>query len=104
MNTNPLDTKSLETGVIGSILIDTIHSIPVVMDQLGASDFGDPVLRHIFEAIWQLYTELQPIDPVTVAARAGAAMRSTVLPGKNLPFRGRGMTSRTSSTVKRRPR
>lgn len=73
MNTNPLDTKSLETGVIGSILIDPKPSIPVVMDQLGASDFGDPVLRHIFEAIWQLYTEMQPVDPVTVAARAGAA-------------------------------
>ena len=73
MNTNPLDTRTLETGVLGSILIDPERSIPVVMDKVTSLDFGDPVLRHIWDAIWDLYTSLEPIDPVTVSARAGAA-------------------------------
>lgn len=73
MNTNPLDTRTLEAGVIGSILIDPERCVPLIMDKITAQDFGDPSLRHIWEAIWSLYTELQPIDAVTVAARCGAA-------------------------------
>lgn len=67
------NTASLEASVIGSILIDPEPVVPLAVTQVFPSDFSDPVLRHIFEAIWDLYTELAPIDAVTVAARAGAA-------------------------------
>ena len=67
------DTASLEASVIGSVLIDPEPVVPLVVTQVTAADFSDAVLRHIFEAIWNLYIELAPIDAVTVAARAGAA-------------------------------
>ena len=78
MNTNPLDTKTLETAVLGAILIDPKFAVPLVMDKLSPDDFGNPVLQHIWEAIFDLYTNLEPIDPVTVVARAGAAYETRI--------------------------
>ena len=72
------DTRSLEASVIGSILIDPEPVTPLVVSQITASDFSDPVLRHIYEAIWTLYTGLRPVDAVTVAAEAGGAYDGTI--------------------------
>ncbi len=72
------DTYSLQASVLGSILIDPEPVVPLVLPNLDASDFTDPVLRHLYEAVVELYTALQPIDAVTVAAQAGSAYEDKI--------------------------
>lgn len=72
------DSWSLEASVLGSLLIDPEPVAPLILKELAAEDFQDPVLRHIFEAAWALYTRMEPVDAVTVVHEAGAAYEDTV--------------------------
>jgi len=57
-----------ERTVIGALLMDP-DAIIKVTDFLIPSDFYDPVLREIFNVMYQLYQEHEPIDFVTVTAK-----------------------------------
>ncbi|MFA7681587.1 MAG: replicative DNA helicase [Candidatus Peribacteraceae bacterium] len=58
----------VERTVIGALLMDP-DAIIRVTDFLTPGDFYDPVHREIFEAMYMLYQEHEPIDFVTVASR-----------------------------------
>ena len=77
-NERQSDSWSLEASVLGSLLIDPEPVAPLILKELAAEDFQDPVLRHIFEAAWALYTRMDPVDAVTVVHEAGAAYEDTV--------------------------
>ncbi|HAI98503.1 TPA: replicative DNA helicase [Candidatus Peribacteria bacterium] len=57
-----------ERTVIGALLIDP-DAIIRVCDFLRPEDFYDPTLRQIFEAIFALYQQHEPIDFVTVSSK-----------------------------------
>lgn len=59
-----------EVSVIGALLIDPENVLPMLLDTLRPEDFGEPTLRHLFEAAQALYLAKKPVDPVTIGAEA----------------------------------
>jgi len=57
-----------EKTVLGALLLDP-EAIVKVSDLLTPEDFYDPTYRLIFQAIYALYQEHEPIDFVTVSSR-----------------------------------
>lgn len=57
-----------ERTVIGALLMDP-EAIIKVSDFLRAEDFYDPAHKDIYQAIFELYNQHQPIDFVTVSAK-----------------------------------
>ncbi len=66
-----LNFPSAEASVIGALLIDPDPVAPRVMQQLRPEDFGDPTLRHLFEAARELYLAHKPIGAGTLGKFAG---------------------------------
>lgn len=64
----PPHSREAERTVIGALLLDP-EAIIKVSDFLKPEDFYDPVHRTVFEAMFGLYMEHQPIDFVTVSNR-----------------------------------
>lgn len=67
-----------QSAVLGSLLIDPEHVAGLVFSTARAEHFGDPAMRHVFEAARGLWQERQPVDPVTVLSAAGGAYRQLV--------------------------
>jgi len=65
-----MTAPSAEESVIGSLLIDD-RCAGEIMARLRPEDFRDNIMRRLYEAARSLYLEQLPIDPVTVASRAG---------------------------------
>jgi replicative DNA helicase len=57
-----------ERTVLGALLLDP-EAIVKVSDLLTPADFYDPMHRMIYEAIYGLYTQHEPIDFVTVSSK-----------------------------------
>ena len=60
-----------QTAVIGALLLDPEHTAGMIFAQARPEHFGDPSLRHVFEAARDLWNERRPVDPVTVLAASG---------------------------------
>ena len=60
-----------QTAVIGALLLDPEHTAGMIFAQARPEHFGDPSLRHVFEAARELWNERRPVDPVTVLAASG---------------------------------
>ncbi|PIR48817.1 replicative DNA helicase [Candidatus Peregrinibacteria bacterium CG10_big_fil_rev_8_21_14_0_10_55_24] len=67
VETQPHSTEA-ERTVIGALLMDP-DAILKVTDFLTPDDFYDPVLRDIFQVMFVLYQEHEPIDFVTVSSK-----------------------------------
>ena len=57
--------------VLGALMISPDEVSGMVFQEAVPAMFGDPAMRHIFEASRELFNEGRPIDPMTVVARAG---------------------------------
>ena len=57
--------------MIGALLLDPEHTAGMIFAQARSEHFGDPSLRHVFEAARRLWNERRPVDPVTVLGAAG---------------------------------
>ncbi len=57
-----------ERTVLGALLLDP-EAIIKVSDLLKPEDFYDPTHRLVYQAIWELYQDHEPIDFVTVSAK-----------------------------------
>lgn len=66
-----------EQAVVGSLLID-VRTVPVLMQDLTPDDFRDSTLRHVFEAVRELFLEQIPVDPVTVRDRLGGSYETVL--------------------------
>lgn len=64
----PPHSPEAERTVLGALLLDP-DAIVKVSDFLRAEDFYDPTHKQIFEAIFHLYANHEPIDFVTVSSR-----------------------------------
>ena len=60
-----------QRAVIGSLLIDPAKTAGLVFAQARPEHFGDPALRHVFEAAHGIWSAQKPVDAVTVLAAAG---------------------------------
>ena len=58
----------LEEAVLGAMMIDKI-GVNEVIDILQPDAFYKDAHKHIFEAIFQLFVDSQPIDLLTVSAQ-----------------------------------
>lgn len=65
IETQPHSTDA-ERTVLGALLLDP-DAIVKVSDFLASEDFYDPVHRQIFQAVFDLYQQHEPIDFVTVS-------------------------------------
>jgi len=64
----PPQALDLEEAVLGAMMIDK-KGVDEVIDILQPDAFYKDAHRHIFEAIFQLFTDSQPIDLLTVSAQ-----------------------------------
>jgi len=64
----PPQATELEEAVLGAMMIDK-KGVDEVIDILAADAFYKDAHKHIFEAIFQLFTDSQPIDLLTVSAQ-----------------------------------
>ena len=69
--------KAAQMSVIGALLIWPDDLSGKIFHSAMASYFGEPALRHLFEAAHGLWIEQKPIDPVTVLHAAGDAHEET---------------------------
>jgi replicative DNA helicase len=64
----PPQALDLEEAVLGAMMIDK-KGVDEVIDILQSDAFYKEAHKHIFEAIFQLFTDSQPIDLLTVSAQ-----------------------------------
>ena len=64
----PPQALELEEAVLGAMMIDK-KGVDEVIDILQSDAFYKDAHKHIFEAIFQLFTDSQPIDLLTVSAQ-----------------------------------
>ena len=64
----PPQALDLEEAVLGAMMIDK-KGVDEVIDILQPDAFYKDAHKHIFEAIFQLFTDSQPIDLLTVSAQ-----------------------------------
>lgn len=64
----PPHSPEAERTVLGALLLDP-EAIVKVSDFLTSEDFYDPTHKQIFQAIYQLYANHEPIDFVTVSSK-----------------------------------
>ncbi|MFZ4107224.1 replicative DNA helicase, partial [Flavobacterium sp.] len=64
----PPQALDLEEAVLGAMMIDK-KGVDEVIDILQSDAFYKDAHKHIFEAIFQLFTDSQPIDLLTVSAQ-----------------------------------
>lgn len=60
-----------QRSLIGALLLDPDRVAGEIFQRARSADFGEPSLRHVFEAARGLWNENRPIDPVTLLARCG---------------------------------
>ncbi len=70
--------RDAEVGLLGSLLVDAPGCAAEIMLALTDEDFQSPDCRTVFNAARALWEEDSPVDPITVAARAGEAYRRFV--------------------------
>jgi replicative DNA helicase len=64
----PPQALELEEAVLGAMMIDK-KGVDEVIDILQSEAFYKEAHKHIFEAIFQLFTDSQPIDLLTVSSQ-----------------------------------
>ena len=70
--------KAAQMSVLGALLIWPDDLAGKIFHSATPAQFGEPALRHLFEAAQGLWFERKPIDPVTVLHAAGDAHGETV--------------------------
>jgi replicative DNA helicase len=63
----PPHNLEAEESLLGSMLLSRDAITAAVEARVDSSDFYKPAYGHIFEAVWSLYEQGEPVDPVTVA-------------------------------------
>jgi len=63
----PPHNLEAEESLIGAMLISRDAITAAVEARVDAADFYKPAHGHIFDAVWSLYEQGEPVDPVTVA-------------------------------------
>jgi replicative DNA helicase len=63
----PPHNLEAEQSLLGSMLLSRDAITAAVEARVDSADFYKPAYGHIFEAIWSLYEQGEPVDPVTVA-------------------------------------
>ena len=71
--------RQAQGAVIGSLLIDPEHVAGIVFSRASAEQFGDPSLRHVFEAALGIWQQRKPVDAVSVLAAAGGAYEPLIV-------------------------
>ena len=78
----PPHNLEAEESLIGAMLLSRDAITAAVEARVDASDFYKPAHGHIFDAIWSLYEQGEPVDPVTVAEELRRANLLEPLGGK----------------------
>ena len=63
--------QQAQQAVLGSLFKDPDEYAGLIFQEAVPAMFGDPAMRHIFEAARDLWNDGRPIDVVTVGAKAG---------------------------------
>ena len=80
----PPHNLEAEESLLGAMLLSRDAITAAVEARVDASDFYKPAHGHIFDAIWSLYEQGEPVDPVTVAEELRRASLLEPLGGKGI--------------------
>lgn len=80
----PPHNLEAEESLLGAMLISRDAITAAVEARVDAGDFYKPAHGHVFDAIWSLYEQGEPVDPVTVAEELRRANLLENLGGKGL--------------------
>src|SRR5215208_2564402 len=79
----PPHNLEAEESLLGAMLLSRDAITSAVEARVDSADFYKPAHGHIFEAIWSLYEQGEPVDPVTVAEELRRSELLDALGGKN---------------------
>ena len=80
----PPHNLEAEESLLGAMLISRDAITAAVEARVDAADFYKPAHGHVFDAIWSLYEQGEPVDPVTVAEELRRANLLEALGGKGI--------------------
>lgn len=80
----PPHNLEAEESLLGAMLLSRDAITSAVEARVDASDFYKPAHSHIFDAVWSLYEQGEPVDPVTVAEELRRSGLLDALGGKNV--------------------
>ncbi len=80
----PPHNLEAEESLLGAMLISRDAITAAVEARVDSGDFYKPAHGHVFDAIWSLYEQGEPVDPVTVAEELRRANLLENLGGKGL--------------------
>lgn len=63
----PPHNVEVEESLLGALLLSRDAIVAAIEEHVGVDDFYKPAHGHVFEAIMGLYSQGEPVDPVTVA-------------------------------------
>lgn len=75
--------REAELAVIGTILLDPEKVLPVAIASITADDFAQAEYGHLFDCCKGLYLANEPVDVVTVLARAGGEYKPLIVNAVN---------------------
>ena len=70
--------QEAQRAVLGSLLLEPEECAGEIFLKAAPGMFGDPSMRHVFEAARDLWNASRPVDPVTVLAKAGDDYRDLI--------------------------
>src|SRR3954466_13941285 len=79
----PPHNLEAEESLLGAMLLSRDAITSAVEARVDSADFYKPAHGHIFEAIWSLYEQGEPVDPVTVAEELRRSELLDALGGKD---------------------
>src|SRR3954451_235506 len=86
----PPHNLEAEESLVGAMLISRDAITAAVEARVDAADFYKPAHEHIFDAVWSLHEQGEPVDPVTVAEELRRSGLLEALGGKGAQLRIHG--------------
>ena len=88
----PPHNLEAEESLLGAMMLSRDAITSAVEARVEASDFYKPAHTHVYEAVMSLYSQGEPVDPITVAEELRRADLLDALGGKNALLRIQALT------------
>jgi len=95
----PPHNLEAEESLLGAMMLSRDAITSAVEARVEASDFYKPAHAHMYEAIMSLYSQGEPVDPITVAEELRRADLLDAMGGKNTLLRIQALTPASANAA-----
>jgi replicative DNA helicase len=95
----PPHNLEAEESLLGAMMLSRDAITSAVEARVEASDFYKPAHTHVYEAVMSLYSQGEPVDPITVAEELRRADLLDAMGGKNALLRIQALTPASANAA-----